>query len=245
MERINSFKIAFSSVLTTLFMTTGILLEDTIRNMMKSNYQLPGKGWYLLAIALVSIFAVKILENTFVSKLLSLVWFRRLIMGQFFLEGYWLYKHEKSDKETIGDSFFYFDALAELRYDPDSESLKMNVFRSISEEKYFISDSNAIIFNEKDYRYFNNFKYIDKSGTKEGYATGYYVKPTEHDVVSEYDGIISVTSDDNKPIIIRQKGYKIDEKELKDFRKNQPKNSNIWRRELLLSKASNKENKSG
>lgn len=225
MDRLNRFRVIFSTIMAIILVSSSYLLEDNIAG----NIGMGGR-YFPFIIGFLSLILSIISATFIVEQLLKIKAVRRLVYGNKFIEGFWLFESIKNDNDGFNEknkeaNKLYTPGIGEIFYDKEKKSYMVSFYRYHpeypSKESYTIS--NAMTFDDINLRYVNQFTF----GTIEGSAFGKFFNSPGQRLPDVYDGILVLG--DGTPAI-RQRGKKLSEDIIK---KAQTEHKENWRIRII------------
>lgn len=220
MKQLYRVKISTSIVVVTLAVTISFEL--------KSLFNI-GNTIFTILVILISFFIGTIFSIFLSNVLIGLQCFRRIILRNKWIEGYWYLRCHGYPNEAT-DNILNRTSIGEISFDMDNFSFRANTYGFTRKNKKFevlTHSVSPIMLEDNSMNYVNHFKYGDFDKTKEGIGFGHFVISPSSKEPDFYDGIV-ITLDGELPF--RQKGKKISNKTINTYKK---KYGTDWKAEYL------------
>jgi hypothetical protein len=222
MERLQKVRLISAILIASFLMTFSYEL--------KKIFNIQTKFFFLIAIV-VSFILSNILINFIPDLFLKIKFFRRIIFGRNFIEGYWLITTMLDEgKENLLIGEIALGQISFINSDIGFETVTCRFSDDISKSKFIYSYSSSVILDLSNLSYinFNRIGYTDKIIDAVGY--GKFLSSPGEKQIDLYDGMV-VTFDGKHPA--RQRANKIDDREIIKY-KNKYKEK--WMEDFLLKK---------
>lgn len=171
MERLNRFRVLFAATIAIILISVSFTLKTEVTNKTGIN-----DDFYPFIIGFLSLILSMISATFFLEQLIKLTFFRKLIYGNRFIEGFWLFESILINRdisiENESDELksFLKPGIGEIFYDKNRKGLIVSFYRyhpNISTYESIIN-SNTVTFDDVNLRYVNQFTF----GLIEGTAFG-------------------------------------------------------------------------
>lgn len=227
MEKIHQFKIYFSIIIASLFVTLGFEIEKIWISQKTAG---EANSYFSIGVLIISFILSTISVNYISGLLIERRWFRKIIYKNEEIEGFWLLQtfHSDSNKEVA--SLFKNTGIAQILFRGSKSGFQTIASRAIEKDGKIIeyyTKSKYTIFDYRNLSYLNYVKVGEARGLGEALAYGDFFSSPGSDIVDTYDGIIIVF---NGEAPLRQKGRKIPLTTIKKYKKE---HKNNWKNELI------------
>lgn len=217
MTQLYKIKITLSIIASSLFVILGFEIKK-LRDLELNNL-----------IFILLLISVSYLLSRLIVPFLSLIifrikWFRKLILGDKWIEGIWLLKGVDKDKTGIYSGV----ALGEIKIIPSSLKYKVTTYgintKSGDMERFTSSITTAL---DDDLNYINFFQYCGLNMHHKGLGFGQFIVKPSDKYPQDYEGY---AMDLEEKIIVKQRGLKLDRKKIAKLKK---KYKDVWINEYL------------